>query len=165
MGLFDRFRSKEISGNEPGHVFQAVSVIRCAAGTVLQPVKGAVIPREAIPDETFASGMLGDGVGIVPEDELVVAPFDGDVSSVAESRHAVGIESNGMELLIHVGVDTVNMKGSGFTCLVKEGDKVRTGQPLIRFDRARIKAAGYSDIVAVLLTNSDDLKDGQCGVS
>ena len=60
MGLFDRFRSKEISGNEPGHVFQAVSVIRCAAGTVLQPVKGAVIPREAIPDETFASGMLGD---------------------------------------------------------------------------------------------------------
>ena len=163
MGLFDRFRSKEISGNEPGHVFQAVSVIRCAAGTVLQPVKGAVIPREAIPDETFASGMLGDGVGIVPEDELVVAPFDGDVSSVAESRHAVGIESNGMELLIHVGVDTVNMKGSGFTCLVKEGDAVKAGQPLIRFDRAKIKAAGYSDTVAVLLTNSDDLEGVECG--
>ena len=141
----------------------SVSVIRCAAGTVLQPVKGNVIAREAIPDDTFASGVLGDGVGIEPEDELVVAPFDGTISSVAESQHAVGIESNGMEMLIHVGVDTVNMQGDGFTCLVKEGDAVRAGQPLIRFDRAKIKAAGYSDTVAVLLTNSDDLEGVECG--
>ncbi len=140
-----------------------VSVIRCAAGTVLQPVKGNVIAREAIPDDTFASGVLGDGVGIEPEDELVVAPFDGTISSVAESQHAVGIESNGMEMLIHVGVDTVNMQGDGFTCLVKEGDEVKAGQPLIRFDRAKIKAAGYSDTVAVLLTNSDDLEGVECG--
>ena len=141
----------------------SVSVIRCAAGTVLQPVKGKVIAREAIPDDTFASGVLGDGVGIEPEDELVVAPFDGTISSVAESQHAVGIESNGMEMLIHVGVDTVNMQGDGFTCLVKEGDAVKAGQPLIRFDRAKIKAAGYSDTVAVLLTNSDDLEGVECG--
>ena len=141
----------------------SVSVIRCAAGTVLQPVKGNVIAREAIPDDTFASGVLGDGVGIEPEDELVVAPFDGTTSSVAESQHAVGIESNGMEMLIHVGVDTVNMQGDGFTCLVKEGDAVKAGQPLIRFDRAKIKAAGYSDTVAVLLTNSDDLEGVECG--
>ena len=141
----------------------SVSVIRCAAGTVLQPVKGKVIAREAIPDDTFASGVLGDGVGIEPEDELVVAPFDGTISSVAESQHAVGIESNGMEMLIHVGVDTVNMQGDGFSCLVKEGDAVKAGQPLIRFDRAKIKAAGYSDTVAVLLTNSDDLEGVECG--
>ena len=141
----------------------SVSVIRCAAGTVLQPVKGKVIAREAIPDDTFASGVLGDGVGIEPEDELVVAPFDGTISSVAESQHAVGIESNGMEMLIHVGVDTVNMQGDGFTCLVKEGDAVKAGQPLIRFDRIKIKAAGYSDTVAVLLTNSDDLEGVECG--
>ena len=141
----------------------SVSVIRCAAGTVLQPVKGKVIAREAIPDDTFASGVLGDGVGIEPEDELVVAPFDGTISSVAESQHAVGIESNGMEMLIHVGVDTVNMQGDGFTCLVKEGDAVKAGQPLIRFDRAKIKTAGYSDTVAVLLTNSDDLEGVECG--
>ena len=140
-----------------------VSVIRCAAGTVLQPVKGNVIAREAIPDDTFASGVLGDGVGIEPEDELVVAPFDGTISSVAESQHAVGIEANGMEMLIHVGVDTVNMQGDGFTCLVKEGDEVKAGQPLIRFDRVKIKAAGYSDTVAVLLTNSDDLEGVECG--
>ncbi len=141
----------------------AVSVIRCAAGTVLQPVKGTVIARDQIPDDTFASGVLGDGVGIQPEDDLVVAPFDGTISSVAESQHAVGIESNGMEMLIHVGVDTVNMQGDGFTCLVKEGDEVKAGQPLIRFDREKIKAAGYSDTVAVLLTNSDDLEGVECG--
>jgi PTS system sucrose-specific IIC component len=140
-----------------------VSVIRCAAGSVLQPVKGIVIPREQIPDDTFASGVLGDGVGIQPADELVVAPFDGTISSVAESQHAVGVESNGMEMLIHVGVDTVNMQGDGFTCLVKEGDAVKAGQPLIRFDREKIKAAGYSDTVAVLLTNSDDLEGVECG--
>ncbi|MBR0508069.1 MAG: PTS glucose transporter subunit IIA [Clostridia bacterium] len=140
-----------------------VSVIRSAAGTVMQPVRGNVIAREAIPDDTFASGVLGDGVGIEPEDELVVAPFDGTISSVAESRHAIGIESNGMELLIHVGVDTVNMQGDGFECLVSEGDVVKLGQPLIRFNREKIKAAGYSDTVAVLLTNSDDLEGVECG--
>ncbi len=140
-----------------------VSVIRCKNGAVLQPVKGTVIARDQIPDETFASGVLGDGVGIQPADEVVVAPFDGTISSVAESQHAVGVESNGMEMLIHVGVDTVNMKGDGFTCLVKEGDAVKAGQPLIRFDRKKIKDAGYSDTVAVLLTNSDDLEEVECG--
>ena len=148
----------------PAFEAPTASVIRCAAGTVMQPVKGNVIARESIPDDTFASGVLGDGVGIEPTDELVVAPFDGTISSVAESQHAVGVESNGMEMLIHVGVDTVNMQGDGFTCLVKEGDAVKAGQPLIRFDRAKIKAAGYSDTVAVLLTNSDDLEGVECGL-
>ena len=140
-----------------------VSVIRCAAGTVMQPVAGNVIAREAIPDDTFASGVLGDGVGIEPTAELVVAPFDGKISSVAESKHAIGIEANGMEMLIHVGVDTVNMQGDGFECLVNEGDEVKLGQPLIRFSREKIKAAGYSDTVAVLLTNSDDMEGVECG--
>ena len=141
----------------------SVSIIRCANGSVLQPVKGNVIPYDKLPDETFASGVLGEGVGIEPTDELVVAPFDGEISSVAESKHAVGIAANEMEVLIHVGVDTVNMNGDGFTCLVNEGDQVKAGQPLIRFSRAKIKAAGYSDTVAVLLTNSDDLEDVECG--
>ena len=147
----------------PALTVPTVSVIRCAAGAVLQPVEGNVIARESIPDDTFASGVLGDGIGVEPTAELVVAPFDGTVSSVAESHHAVGLESNGMELLIHVGVDTVNMQGDGFTCLVAEGDEVKAGQPLIRFDREKIKAAGYSDTVAVLLTNSDDLEGVECG--
>ena len=139
------------------------SVIRCANGVVLQPVKGNVIPYDQIPDDTFASGVLGEGVGIQPSDEVVVAPFDGEISSVAESKHAVGVSANDMELLIHVGVDTVNMNGDGFTCLVSEGDKVVAGQPLIRFSREKIRAAGYSDTVAVLLTNSDDIEGVEYG--
>ncbi len=139
------------------------SVIRCANGTVLQPVKGNVIPYDQIPDDTFASGVLGVGVGIQPTDEVVVAPFDGEISSVADSKHAVGVAANDMELLIHVGVDTVAMNGDGFNCLVKEGDQVKAGQPLIRFSREKIKAAGYSDTVAVLLTNSDDLDGVEFG--
>ena len=153
----------EVKAAAPALEVPTVSVIRCAAGTILQPVKGTVIAREDIPDETFASGVLGDGVGIQPSDDLVVAPFDGTITSVAESKHAVGIESNGMEMLIHVGVDTVKMNGEGFTCLVKEDEAVKAGQPLICFSRAKIKAAGFSDTVAVLLTNSDDLEDVECG--
>ena len=121
------------------------------------PVKGNVIARDSIPDATFAAGILGDGVGIEPEEGIVVSPVDGEISTVVDSRHAVGISGpDGMELLIHVGVDTVNMKGEGFTCFVKEGDKVKAGQKLIAFDINKIVQAGYSPTTAVLLTNSDD---------
>lgn len=124
---------------------------------VFAPIQGNVIPREHIPDETFASGVLGDGVGIEPETGEVVAPFDGEISSVTETRHAIGITGpGGMELLIHVGVDTVKMNGDGFTVLVSEGDKVQAGQKLMTFDISKIKAAGYSTTSAILLTNSDD---------
>ena len=140
-----------------------VSVIRCAAGSVLQPVKGIVIPQEDIPDDTFAQGILGEGVGIEPIEGIVVAPFDGVVSSVADSKHAVGLEAGGMEVLIHVGVDTVNMNGDGFNCLVAEGDEVKAGQPLIVFDRDKIKAAGHPETVVVLLTNSDDMEGVELG--
>lgn len=124
------------------------------------PVKGNVISREQIPDDTFASGVLGDGVGIEPEEGLVVAPFDGEISSVTDTKHAVGITGpKGMELLIHVGVDTVNMQGDGFEMFVSEGDKVKKGQRLIKFSIDKIKKAGYSTTTAVLLTNSDDYAD------
>lgn len=124
------------------------------------PLKGNVINREEIPDETFAAGILGDGVGIEPEAGEVVAPFDGEISTVAETRHAVGISGpGGMEVLIHVGIDTVNMKGEGFDVLVAEGEKVKAGQKLLSFDIEKIRAAGYSTTTAVLLTNSDDYPD------
>ncbi len=124
---------------------------------IFVPIQGNVILRENIPDETFASGVLGDGAGIEPETGEVSAPFDGEISSIAETRHAIGITGpDGMELLIHVGVDTVKMNGDGFTVLVSEGDKVRAGQKLMTFDISKIKAAGYSTTSAVLLTNSDE---------
>ncbi len=136
----------------------AASVETVASETTLfAPLKGNIIHREEIPDETFASGVLGDGVGIEPEVGEVVAPFNGEISSVTDTHHAVGITGvSGMEVLIHIGVDTVNMHGDGFELLVAEGDKVKAGQKLIKFDISKIKAAGYSPTTAVLLTNSDD---------
>ena len=131
--------------------------IKVSDNVFYAPVKGNVIAREAIPDETFAMGVLGDGVGIEPAEGLVVSPVNGEISTVVDSRHAVGISGpNGMEILIHVGVDTVNMNGDGFVCHVKAGDKVKAGQKLIEFDIKKIHKAGYSSTTAVLLTNSDD---------
>ncbi|MEI3491317.1 MAG: glucose PTS transporter subunit IIA [Blautia sp.] len=121
------------------------------------PIQGTIVPRNEIPDDTFAAGVLGDGVGIDPEEGVVVAPFDGEISSVTDTKHAIGITGPAdMEVLIHVGVDTVNMKGDGFELLVEAGQKVKAGQKLMTFDIAKIKAAGYSPVAAVLLTNSDD---------
>ena len=131
--------------------------VNLAEKALFAPVKGNIIRREDIPDETFASGVLGDGVGIEPESGEVVAPFDGVISSVADTRHAVGITGPGeMEVLIHVGVDTVKMNGDGFELFVSEGEQVKAGQKLLSFDISKIKAAGYSTTTAVLLTNSDD---------
>lgn len=128
-----------------------------AETVIYAPLTGKVISREEIPDETFAAGILGDGVGIEPSVGEVTAPCDGEISTVAETKHAIGITGPaGMELLIHVGIDTVNMKGDGFAVLVSEGDKVKKGQKLLTFDMEKIRAAGYSTTTAVLLTNSDD---------
>ena len=134
--------------------------VTCQPGTVYAPVSGTAVPSEQIPDETFATGVLGRGVGIQPEEGVIVAPFDGEISSATDTHHAVGITSpDGMELLIHVGVDTVDMKGDGFDCFVQAGQKVKAGDRLITFDRAKIAAAGHPDMVAVLLTNADDYKE------
>ena len=148
----------------PAKPIPTASVIRVPGGQVIQPVPGKVIPREEIPDETFATGVLGDGVGIDPSEGVVYAPFDGEISNIFDTNHAVSIEGKGMELLIHVGVDTVNMKGEGFKGFVHEGDQVKAGQKLIEFDIAKIKAAGYSPVTAVLLTNSDDIDGYEVGV-
>ena len=147
---------------------QQVSALQCQPGTVYAPVGGNVVPSEQLPDETFATGVLGRGVGIEPEGDTIVAPFDGEISSVTDTCHAVGISSpDGMELLIHVGVDTVDMKGDGFQCFVKEGQKVKAGEKLLSFDKQKISAAGHPDIVAVLVTNADEygtmeIETGHC---
>lgn len=154
----------------PAPVPSAPSGIKCAPGTVYAPVSGAVIPSEQIPDETFATGVLGKGVGIQPADGVIAAPFDGEISTVADTRHAVGITSpDGMEVLIHVGVDTVAMNGDGFTALVQEGQKVKAGETLLTFDQTKIAAAQHPDVVVVLVTNSDDyenltIQPGKCKV-
>ena len=132
--------------------------LTCRPGVVYCPIEGAVIPLEEIPDATFAAGILGDGCGIQPAVGRVVAPFDGEITSVADSKHAIGMVSpDGMELLIHVGINTVEMEGEGFTLHCAEGDQVKAGQTLLEFDLDLIKKRGYPTTTAVLLANSEDL--------
>ena len=132
-----------------------------AAGAegVTAPLSGRVIPMEEIPDQVFSQGILGEGVGIEPTGNVVVAPADATVCSVIEdSRHAVGLTlDNGAELLIHVGIDTVSMNGDGFQLHVKEGDRVRLGDKLITFDPEKIRAAGHPTTTAFLVTDPGDL--------
>ena len=132
-----------------------------AAGAegITAPLSGRVIPMEEIPDQVFSQGILGEGVGIEPTGNVVVAPADATVCSVIEdSRHAVGLTlDNGAELLIHVGIDTVSMNGDGFQLHVKEGDRVRLGDKLITFDPEKIKAAGHPTTTAFLVTDPGDL--------
>lgn len=121
-------------------------------------LSGRAIPLEEVPDEVFSQHVMGDGLAIEPEDETVVAPADGTVSAVMEdSRHACGLTlANGVEVLIHVGIDTVSMNGDGFELFVKEGDTVRCGQPLIRFDKAKILAAGHPATTVFVVTDEGD---------
>ena len=118
-------------------------------------VSGEVIPMEDVPDQVFASRPLGDGVAIKPTDGVLRAPADAMVAVVMEeSLHACGLVlDNGMELLLHIGLDTVEMKGDGFRAFVKPGDRVRAGEELIAFDREKIAGAGHSDMVIMVLTN------------
>lgn len=135
----------------------AEAVAEDAEIKLYMPLKGKVIAMEEIPDETFASGVLGKGFGIEPESNVVLAPADGVISVVAATKHAVGLTAGkNVELLIHVGIDTVNMNGEGFEALVNEGDSVKKGQELLRFDPEKIKKAGYSTTTAVFVTNADD---------
>ena len=155
-------------GAEDAEKAAALPEITCEEGKVYAPIKGNVIPSADIPDETFAAGVLGEGIGIEPEEGVVYAPFDGEISSTTDTRHAIGVSSpDGMELLIHVGVNTVAMEGDGFELFCAEGDQVKAGQKLMTFDIDKIKAAGYSTTTAVLVTNSDDyagldIKEGPC---
>jgi len=129
-------------------------IIHTEAGEVKQPVNGEVIPSSEIPDPMFAAENMGPDVGIKPADGNVFAPFDGEVVMTFPTFHAIGLlGNNGMEVLIHVGVDTVNMNGDGFECLVKQGDKITAGQKILTFDNDKIKEAGYSNVVIVVLTN------------
>ena len=135
-------------------------VIEVGADKVKSPAVGTLVPQDQIPDATFASGVLGAGLGITPSKGIVVAPVDGTISTVAESKHAIGISTeSGLELLIHVGVDTVQMNGDGFSPAVAEGDTVKAGDLLLNFDIDKIHKAGYADTVVFLLTNSDDYND------
>ena len=135
---------------------EAVSEVQLEKDTIYAPVEGNVIAREEIKDETFAAGILGDGVGIEPSVGEVVAPFNGTVSALFDTKHAIGLTSDdGIELLIHVGINTVELGGKHFDAYVNTGDTIKAGQKLIRFNAAAIKKAGYDVTTAVLVSNRD----------
>jgi len=127
---------------------------------IASPVKGRVMPLKMAEDAAFAEGTLGQGVVIEPIEGKVVAPFDGTVVTLFPTKHAIGlISDNGTELLIHIGIDTVQLDGKGFEAFVKQGERVKKGQKLISFDLEGIKEAGFSTQIPVVITNTGDYLD------
>lgn len=138
----------------------AVAVAPVSANDILAPMSGSVIALDQVPDSTFASGLLGRGVAIIPAVGIVIAPFPGEVASLFQTKHAIGLQSDsGIELLIHVGIDTVKLDGVPFTAHVKEGDRVQAGDLLIEFDRQAILDAGYDLATPIIISNSDDYRE------
>lgn len=123
------------------------------------PISGTVVPLGDVPDPAFAGGLVGDGAAIEPQSDVVLAPCDATVAVFFPTGHAIALETQqGLELLIHIGIETVNMKGEGFEKLVAQGDTVKVGTPLIRFDREAIKRAGNPTVTPVLITNTEKIK-------
>ena len=124
--------------------------------------KGKAVPLSEVNDPTFSEGMLGEGVAVIPEEGKFYAPCDGEIGMVFDTLHAVSLTSDfGAEVLIHVGLDTVKMNGDGFTLLVSEGQKVKAGTPLIRFDKEKIRAAGHPSVTVFIVTEEGNAKDIQ----
>ncbi len=127
-----------------------------AAGVVCSPLQGTVLPLDQVKDEVFSQKILGDGMAVVPVKGELYAPADGTIESVFESKHAISMVcANGAELLMHIGMDTVKLEGKGFTPQVKNGDAVKKGQLLMKFDLDGIKAAGYDVTTPIVVTNGD----------
>ena len=135
---------------------------------VFAAIKGTVIPLSEVEDAAFSTEALGKGVGIVPTDTEVVAPFSGEVVSVFPTKHAIGLKNaDGVELLIHIGIDTVSLNGKGFTVHVTEGEHVQQGQSLVTVDFDYIRQQGLSDTVICVITNTNEFLDvigttGEC---
>lgn len=128
--------------------------------TLGAPVKGKAVSLREVNDPTFSDGLLGKGVAVVPSEGKVFAPADGEIAMVFETLHAVSMNADfGAEILIHVGLDTVTMKGEGFTGHVKAGDKVKKGDLLLEMDLEKIKAAGYDTVTPMLICNTDAYAD------
>lgn len=152
--IFYREKAEATPSKKAAPAGQAANV------NVYAPITGKYIALEELPDEVFSQGFLGKGCGVEPEDNHVYAPVDGEIVQVAETKHAIGIQSpEGLEILVHVGMDTVNMNGYGFDVKAKLGDKVKAGDLLMTFDADKIKEAGHPITTAIVITNSDEYAD------
>lgn len=156
--LFKRYDGKETTKNvkkeDPAPIISNEDV------TITSPADGRVIPLSKVDDEVFSAGLLGKGIGIEPTDNQIVAPFDGTISTLFPTKHAIGIVSdNGTELLIHIGIETVELEGKFFETHVKQGEHVKRGQLLVTADFAKIKEAGYNTQIPVVITNSHEFEN------
>ena len=127
---------------------------------IASPVKGTEIPLSEVKDEVFSKNIVGKGAAVIPSEGKVYSPVDGTVASVFDTKHAIGLVSEeGVEVLIHVGLDTVELGGQNFTAHVAQDDKVTKGQLLLEFDMDAIKAAGYDIVTPVVISNTDSYLD------
>lgn len=144
MGLFDFFKKDNGDKNSL---------------KIVSPTNGELLELSSVPDEVFSQKMMGDGFAIKSNDGIIVSPVDGVIEMIFETKHAVGLKTeSGLEILIHLGIDTVNLKGKGFEVFVKEKQKVNAGEKLINMDLEYIKSNAPSDISPIIFTN---LKEGQ----
>lgn len=133
---------------------------------IKSPISGKVIELEKVNDPVFSSGAMGKGVAIEPIDNKVYAPFDGVIEFIADTKHAIGLLSDdGVEVLIHVGMDTVKMNGKGFDVKTKVNSKVKAGDLLLEFDKSVIEKEGYSLITPIVITNADNYEDKQLNIN
>ncbi len=146
MGLFDFLKGEKDAGSNPEN----------APVMLGAPAKGTFVAMEQVPDEVFSQGIMGACCGIDPAEGKVYAPVDGRISQLADTLHAVGMEAFGMEILIHVGVDTVEMGGDGFSNAAAAGQNVKKGDLLLTMDLDKIRAADHAATVIMAVTNSDD---------
>lgn len=132
---------------------------------ITAPVSGKVLDLSEVPDQIFAEKLAGDGAAIDAVGDTIVAPADGELTLIFKTYHAFALTlDNGIELLVHIGIDTVNLKGEGFKVLAEQGNKVKMGDPIVKIDRDFIKSKGYSLITPVLITNSYIVSDIKCNI-
>lgn len=151
MGLFDKLKklvsddSNDIGGIE-----------------VYAPLSGEIVAIEDVPDVVFAEKIIGDGIAIKPSGDRIVAPCDGTIGKIFETNHAFSIQSDaGLEMFVHFGIDTVELKGEGFTRIAKEGQQVKRGDTIIEFDLPLLEAKAKSTLTPVVISNMDEIKELQ----
>lgn len=155
------YREKKPAAEGPGTSAGETAPIPVGAladfNAILSPLSGTVVALKDVPDATFAEGVLGDGIAIEPKEGKVVAPCKGTVSTLFDTHHAIGLTlENGAELLVHIGINTVELNGEGYSAFVEEGDQVSPGQTLITFDPDFLRSKGYQTVTPVIVTNSDE---------
>lgn len=147
MGLFSR-----LFGNKSGNTPDAIEIVA--------PLSGTIVNIEDVPDVVFAEKIVGDGIAIKPTGNKMVAPVDGTIGKIFETNHAFSIESeSGIELFVHFGIDTVELKGEGFTRIAEEGQKVKKGDVIIELDLPLLEDKAKSTLTPVVISNMDEVKE------